>query len=155
MHPVEGVIFNLGEVGRQRDLAQGRAPPEGGPSNLGEVGRQCNLAQGRAPSEGRQTPPRRPAWIDRHLEPAAVSGHSGNSVPAGAPGPPSPDAGLRLCPRWLELHLRTTQHNTQTQFRFRACMPTVMAELAVAALSVCCRVRFANGADPEGQGSAQ
>ena len=49
---LEGAHFDLGEVVRQRDLAQGRAPVEGGTSNLCEVGRQHDLAQGRALLEG-------------------------------------------------------------------------------------------------------
>ena len=40
---VEGGLSNRGEGGRQRDLAQGRTLVEGPPSDLGEVGRQCDL----------------------------------------------------------------------------------------------------------------
>ena len=46
---MEGVKSKLGEVGRQRDLAQGRALIEGVPSDPCEIGRQRDLAQRRAP----------------------------------------------------------------------------------------------------------
>ena len=50
---MEGGRSNLGEIGRQRDFAQGRAPDKGLISNHGEFGRQHHLVQERDLAQGR------------------------------------------------------------------------------------------------------